>query len=128
MNRFDLINETKTRCTHCGNDCIDDSIKESDHTFCCSGCLVVYQLLTKHNLSSYYNFEQFPGIEIKSQPTNQYAYLDDENVVDKLLLFNENGLAKVSFKLPQIPVVFWSRYDHFIPGLPKSKCRLYGRV
>ncbi|NNE14683.1 MAG: HAD-IC family P-type ATPase [Saprospiraceae bacterium] len=102
MSNTELINETVTRCTHCGNDCRDESIKEVELIFCCSGCLVVYQLLTKHNLSSYYNFEEFPGSEIKNQASHQYAYLDDPSVIEKLLLFNENGLAKVSFKLPQI--------------------------
>ncbi len=93
---------TALKCTHCGDECPDDHLVYDDHHFCCNGCQVVYTVLKDHGLGDYYSFESNPGISQKSIQNKNYVFLDDEDVVNNLLEFREEHLAKISFSLPQI--------------------------
>lgn len=92
----------KQTCSHCGDHCPDDSINIDHHSyFCCNGCKMVYQLLHDNELQDYYTFTQTPGISPDGSTTD-FDYLDDENLVQELLDFNDDGLRKVTLHLPQI--------------------------
>ena len=93
---------TALKCTHCGDECPDDHLVYDAHHFCCNGCQVVYTVLKDHGLGDYYSFESNPGISQKSIQNKNYVFLDDEDVVNNLLEFREEHLAKISFSLPQI--------------------------
>jgi P-type Cu+ transporter len=93
---------TALKCTHCGDECPDDHLVYDDHHFCCNGCQVVYSVLKDNGLGDYYSFEANPGISQKSIQNKNYVFLDDEDVVNNLLEFREEHLAKISFSLPQI--------------------------
>jgi Cu+-exporting ATPase len=93
---------TSLKCTHCGDECPDDYLVYDDHQFCCNGCQVVYSVLKDNGLGDYYSFESNPGISQKSIQNKDYVFLDDEDVVNNLLEFREEQLAKISFSLPQI--------------------------
>jgi len=92
------------KCSHCGDDCIDDSINTEELIFCCNGCKTVYDLLSENGLSSYYeNQELFPGISMKStEQFSKYEFLDSTEIQQKILDSKIGNRASVTFKTPQI--------------------------
>jgi Cu+-exporting ATPase len=94
--------QTATRCYHCGETC-DKSIAADEKYFCCDGCKFVYQLLQENGLCNYYDLSVQPGIKIKGKfSSNRFAYLANEEVIKKLLRFNDGKQSHVSFYLPQM--------------------------
>jgi Cu+-exporting ATPase len=92
-----------TVCVHCGDPCPPGSIEQDGNLFCCSGCLTVYTLLSDSNLGSYYKIEERPGLKpTPDEQADQFAYLDDEIVVAKLLDFDDGSTGRIEFHLPQI--------------------------
>jgi len=90
-------------CIHCGADCGKNPILFDDKKFCCNGCKQVYLLLSENKLNQYYNFEQNPGIKIDNpEHDSKYAFLDKEEVKEKIYEFYENNIAKVTFYIPTI--------------------------
>lgn len=93
-------NNIKPKCFHCGDHC-NDELSFDDHLFCCVGCKSVYQLLSSNQMCNYYNLESNPGTTLKHPVLSaQFAYLDDAQIIHKLLSFNDGKLAKVSFFIP----------------------------
>ncbi|MDB4727804.1 heavy metal translocating P-type ATPase metal-binding domain-containing protein [Saprospiraceae bacterium] len=105
-NKFDepqkAIIKEETKCTHCGEVCPDESIHLEDHLFCCEGCKMVYEILHENNLSQYYRIENKPGISLKTQKRERYAWLDDEEIASKLIDFQNDKITRLTFLLPQI--------------------------
>jgi Cu+-exporting ATPase len=98
----------KTICIHCGDNCGKYPIIWNEKNFCCDGCKTVYQILNKHKLYDYYNFESHPGIKVTSDNYhNKFSYLDLDDVKEKLYEFSEKNLKKVTL---------------FIPGIHCSSC------
>ncbi len=91
-----------THCYHCGDECGHDHPKKEDKDFCCQGCLVVYDILSSNGMDEYYQYESRPGISKKKVSQKSYDYLDEPEVIEKLLEFNEGSTGKISFTLPQI--------------------------
>jgi len=91
------------KCYHCGDVCVDVSIRKQEKIFCCDGCKTVHELLSENNLCTYYELENNPGIAVKAKPfKNKFAYLDDAQVVTQLLSFTDGKTSHVTFSLPQI--------------------------
>ncbi|MBA0883665.1 heavy metal translocating P-type ATPase [Flavobacterium undicola] len=90
------------RCFHCGLDIVAEAeIIFDEKTFCCAGCKTVYEIFSLNDLTSYYDFEKSPGAtpqDIKGK----YDFLDNENIVSKLLEFQEDTTAIVSLSIPHI--------------------------
>lgn len=93
---------TATSCYHCGEKCEDEKIAIEDKAFCCEGCKLVYQILAENDLCTYYQLEDKPGYSLKGKKGTTYAFLDEKEVQQGLLTFQNDTLAKVSFYLPQI--------------------------
>jgi Cu+-exporting ATPase len=92
-------------CIHCGADCGKHPVLWQDKKFCCNGCKQVFQLLNENKLNKYYSFEKQPGIKIDNPSHNsKYAYLDREDVKQKLYEFHENNLARVNLLHPGHPL------------------------
>lgn len=90
-------------CVHCGADCGKDPVVWNDLKFCCNGCLTVYQLLNENKLYNYYQLEEAPGIKVETTEFgNKYAFLDNEEVKQKLITFTEGSISKVRFFIPVI--------------------------
>ena len=89
-------------CFHCGLDIVKEAeIIFDAKTFCCNGCKTVYEILSLNDLTCYYDFEKSPGAtpqEIKGK----YDFLDNENIVSKILEFQEDTTAIVSLSIPHI--------------------------
>lgn len=89
-------------CAHCGDPCPDSHPQFEGHDFCCNGCQVVYEVLQKNGLGDYYTFAEAPGISQRSALQKNLVFLDDEDVIQRLLEFREEHVCKISFALPQI--------------------------
>lgn len=93
----------KIPCEHCGADCGKYPVVWEEKNFCCNGCLQVYRLLHENKLYSYYGMEENPGIKVESQAySNKYAFLDKEEVCQKMYDFYEDPIARVTFYIPSI--------------------------
>jgi len=90
-------------CIHCGDDCGKHPIIWDGKKFCCNGCKTVFEIINENKLSSYYNFEEKPGIKIDSETKqSKFDYLDDEEIADKLFEFSEGQYRKVNLYIPVI--------------------------
>ena len=90
-----------TNCFHCGLDCGNRPIVFDKKNFCCNGCKTVYEILNASELSCYYDFETTPGT-IPSEIQGKYNYLENEEIVEKLLEFNDGETSVVEFYIPSI--------------------------
>ncbi len=90
-------------CTHCGEDCGRHPIILGDKHFCCNGCQFVYQILEENQLQDYYELEKTPGVR-RAIPTSEkeFAYLDSEEIQQKLLSFREKNRSKITLYIPAI--------------------------
>lgn len=101
------MNETTAKslsliCYHCGQDCPDDSIHIDEKYFCCNGCKTVYEILNQNQLCNYYNFENNPGISPATVSDKKYDYLDESDVIDKLIDFRDDKVTSLTFYIPQM--------------------------
>lgn len=89
-------------CFHCGLNIVKvEEIVFDEKIFCCNGCKTVYEIFSLNDLVCYYDFEKSPGAtpqDIKGK----YDFLDNENIVSKLLEFQEDATAIVSLSIPHI--------------------------
>lgn len=89
-------------CYHCGEHC-SNQITTEEKYFCCNGCKQVFLLLKENNLCNYYDISDNAGITVKGKFSGEkFAYLDDEELISKLVLFKNDNLINVIFSLPQI--------------------------
>lgn len=99
--KTDKINK-KATCYHCGEQCIEETIIFDDKKFCCQGCKTVFEILNQNDLCNYYNIENAPGITPPKKLNHKYDYLEDKQVIDKLIDFSDNNISIITFYLPQI--------------------------
>lgn len=92
---------TSTNCFHCGLNCGKKPIIFDTKNFCCNGCKTVYEILNVSELSCYYDFETTPGT-IPSEIKGKYNYLENDEIVEKLLEFNDGETSVVEFYIPSI--------------------------
>ena len=89
-------------CYHCGESC-DHSINIEEKSFCCEGCKQVFLLLNENGLCNYYELDKTPGIKAKGRfADNRFGYLDNDEVILKLLRFRDKTQAHVQFYLPSM--------------------------
>lgn len=89
-------------CFHCGLDIIEaEEIIFDDKNFCCNGCKTVYEIFSINDLTCYYDFEKSPGAT-PLDISGKYDFLENENIVSKLVEFEEEGTAIVSLSIPHI--------------------------
>ncbi|HSD06747.1 heavy metal translocating P-type ATPase [Flavobacterium sp.] len=91
----------KINCYHCGLEIIEDKIIFDQKDFCCNGCKTVYEIFSLNDLTSYYEFEKSPGAT-PQDINGKYDFLDNENIVSKLLEFKEDTTAIISLSIPHI--------------------------
>jgi P-type Cu+ transporter len=90
-------------CDHCGEPCPTDRIVIGEKRFCCEGCRMVYQLLDRNGLCSYYQLNDHPGQNLRIPVRkDKFAFLDDEKMAGKLITFRDAGETHASFYLPAI--------------------------
>ncbi|MCZ8329946.1 MAG: heavy metal translocating P-type ATPase metal-binding domain-containing protein [Flavobacterium sp.] len=91
-----------TNCFHCGNEIIkNNEVIFDDKQFCCNGCKTVYEIFSQNDLTCYYDFQASPGAT-PQDIQGKYDFLDNEEIVSKLLEFQENSTHIVSLYIPHI--------------------------
>ena len=104
MNSFALNlnnNMSLNSCYHCGADCEKNPIRFNEKDFCCNGCKTVYEILNTNELNCYYDLESSPGT-IPKEIQGKYNYLENEDIIEKLLEFNDGATSVVEFYIPSI--------------------------
>lgn len=90
-------------CYHCGESCKTGSVVFDAKSFCCDGCKLVYDLLKEHNLCTYYNLNDAPGISpAKFAYSGKYDYLDNEAINKKLIRFTDGNSTHITFYVPKV--------------------------
>src|SRR6266581_28347 len=91
-------------CFHCGTLCRDAVFSSSsEKSFCCAGCLAVYELLSENGLSDFYNLSAAAGVRVSDPAqTGEFQYLDAPLVRERLVDFSDERLTRVTFRLPAI--------------------------
>ena len=104
-------------CFHCGNEIIKkDEIVFDEKKFCCNGCKTVYEIFIQNDLTCYYDFQAAPGAT-PQDIQGKYDFLDNEEIVTKLLEFQERTTHIVSLYIPHVHcsscIGFWKIYKSF---------------
>lgn len=94
-------NSNNTPCFHCGDDCGSAPVVFESKSFCCNGCKTVYEIFSENNLTQYYEIQSGAGASPK-EVTDKYAFLDNTEIVSKLLEFNEDNTQVVNLYIPHI--------------------------
>ena len=92
---------SSSTCYHCGDPCERTAIHFDEKDFCCNGCKTVYEIFQSSGLEEYYDLEAAAGATPK-EIANKFDFLDNRDVVDKLLDFNEDGIQAVQFHIPHM--------------------------
>lgn len=98
-------------CYHCQEPCPDEnpaSLRIEDKQFCCAGCKMVYEILNTHDMCDFYAVRGGQADRAPKKPTavhRNYAYLDDAEVQENLIEFEQGNTAQVTFYLPQMHCV-----------------------
>nr|WP_299383119.1 heavy metal translocating P-type ATPase metal-binding domain-containing protein [Allomuricauda sp.] len=88
-------------CYHCGDDCGRDKVRFDERDFCCHGCKTVYEIFTSNGLSNFYEIEAKAGNTPK-EVRSKYDFLDNGEIVAKLLEFDEEGVQVINLSIPSI--------------------------
>lgn len=88
-------------CYHCGDQCGSRSVQFDDKDFCCNGCKTVYEIFTSNGLSTFYEIESKAGTT-PNEIRQKYDFLDNQEIVERLVEFNEEGVQVVSLSIPTI--------------------------
>lgn len=92
---------SETTCFHCGDTCDEEIIQLEEKSFCCFGCKTVYELFSENDLACYYDLQAAPGA-IPKEIEGKYDFLTQQNIIDKLLEFNDDTLQIVTLYIPHI--------------------------
>nr|WP_293303291.1 heavy metal translocating P-type ATPase metal-binding domain-containing protein [Allomuricauda sp.] len=90
-----------TTCYHCGDECGKNGVQFDEKEFCCNGCKTVYEIFSSNGLSTFYEIEAKAGTT-PNELRGKYNFLDNQEIVEKLVEFNEEGVQVVSLMIPSI--------------------------
>lgn len=90
-----------TKCYHCGDLCEADSLVYDEKDFCCYGCKTVFEIFTANDLSHYYEIQAAAGTSPK-EIENKYDFLDNPDIVKRLIDFEDDQLQIVQLQIPHI--------------------------
>ncbi len=117
----DVQRQTRNTCFHCG-DPISDRIVFEEKDFCCHGCVTVYDLLAKNGLDQYYDLNAAPGAKASDK---RFEYLENPEIIRKLLDFENDTVARVTFFIPAIHCssCIWllENLSRLLPGVTQSR-------
>lgn len=119
-------------CYHCGDPCDTENIVFEQKSFCCQGCKSVFELLQSCDLTGYYKYTENPGIKrLKAPSRDHYAYLDDPDIVEKMVSFVSDTVVKVNFNLPAMHCAscIWllENFRKLVPGIIESRVNFVKR-
>ncbi len=90
-------------CAHCGTVCGPAPLMKAERPFCCQGCQLVFELLTENGLGNFYELSENAGVRIGGPAkAEQYLYLDEPAVRERLVDFSNERLTRITFRIPAI--------------------------
>jgi Cu+-exporting ATPase len=90
-------------CFHCGTLCCGSVFTLEDKSFCCHGCCTVFEILSANGLTDFYKLSETAGVRITAPAKNeQFKFLDEPAVRDRLVDFSDARLTRVTFHIPSI--------------------------
>ncbi len=93
----------KLTCYHCGDPCLEETLRFDEKDFCCHGCRAVFGLLQESGLCDYYELTERPGVkEVKDATTVRAELFDLPEVREKLVEYSEDGITRVTLYVPQM--------------------------
>jgi Cu+-exporting ATPase len=103
MKEEKIVEQVAQTCFHCSSDAnTSEKTTFDDKLFCCEGCKSVYQILTTENLEDYYQLNQNAGIKPSTEQLEQYDFLKNPALEEKILWFKNNEIKKLNFFIPSI--------------------------
>lgn len=94
------------RCHHCGLDCRETEWRRAEKTFCCQGCLTVFELLTENGLHNFYDLARSAGMKFqKPDAAAEFGYLDEPALRSRLVQFDSAKLTRITARVPAIHCV-----------------------
>jgi len=91
----------ETHCFHCGDNLPENPYLADDKQFCCLGCKGVYQILSSHNLSSYYLYNDVPG-NSQQKKAQHFNYLDEPGIAAELVDYTDDKVTVITLFIPVI--------------------------
>ncbi|MGC3957632.1 MAG: heavy metal translocating P-type ATPase metal-binding domain-containing protein [Verrucomicrobiota bacterium] len=90
-------------CFHCGTLCRGTVYMAQEKSFCCNGCCTVFEILSANGLTDFYKLSETAGVRISAAvKREQYKFLDEPAVREKLVDFSDAKLTRVTFHIPSI--------------------------
>ena len=90
-----------TQCYHCGEDLPTSPYSLDQKNFCCVGCKGVYEILSTHNLTNYYAYNDIPGKRQALQNTH-FEYLDEPTIISDLVDYCDENITVITLYIPAI--------------------------
>jgi Cu+-exporting ATPase len=91
------------KCRHCKEFIEKNPVFYDENEFCCAGCRNVFVILKENNLQDYYVIDENPGISMReTKDPDRFAYLDNNNITDKLADFRDGNILKLRLYVPAI--------------------------
>jgi Cu+-exporting ATPase len=91
----------KLTCFHCGDYCDSKAITFQKKFFCCNGCKTVYEIFSENDLTCYYDLQSSPGA-IPKEIEGKYDFLQQQNIINKLVEFSDDSVQIVTLYIPHI--------------------------
>ena len=88
-------------CFHCGDKNGKNTITFQEKSFCCNGCMTVYEIFSENDLTCYYDLEISPGA-IPKEIEGKFDFLQQQNIIDKLVEFDDGTTQIVTLYIPHI--------------------------
>ncbi|MBI5774998.1 MAG: heavy metal translocating P-type ATPase metal-binding domain-containing protein [Verrucomicrobia bacterium] len=113
-------------CFHCGTACRGDTFRAGEKSFCCQGCRTVFGLLTENGLGQFYQLGEAAGVRVNGPAkAEQFRFLDEPAVRERLADFSDAKLTRVTLRLPAIHCIacVWLLENLFRlkPGIGQSQ-------
>lgn len=90
-------------CFHCGTLCRGTVYTAQEKSFCCNGCCTVFEILSANGLTDFYKLSETAGVRISATvKTEQFKFLDEPAVREKLVDFSDAKLTRITFHIPSI--------------------------
>ncbi|SDZ94706.1 heavy metal translocating P-type ATPase [Pedobacter hartonius] len=90
-----------TLCYHCGDSLPAVPFSSDDKQFCCAGCKSVYLILSSHNLTSYYAYNDIPGASQK-KAAEHFDYLDEPAIAAELVDYMDDQTTVITLFIPAV--------------------------
>jgi P-type Cu+ transporter len=118
--------DTEILCYHCHQPLEQTVIRFDEKAFCCNGCQTVYSILQANQLCNFYTLSDEAGKTVADiRDEKQYGYLNDPEVVERLVIFAEGDIKHVKFRVPQVHCIscIWllEKLYKLDPGVARSR-------